>query len=442
MSAAARLAVPALALALAAPAQAACPAAGPYPAPWPTRPRYTLDLRVTPSKRLVVGRETVVFTPNRPTSRLVFRLWPNGPYEAGRGTKLTAGAVDSAGRRLRSRLLDPTTLVVSLGRILRPGRPVAATVSWRLIVGPSQGLSRLGDVDGTIRLGAFFPILAWNPRSGWITDPPSRGPAETFTSPVADFDVRIRAPAGLTVLATGTRVAATRWRARAVRDFALAVGRFTLVHGTARAPRPVRVTVGVQQGLDASEGKRYLARAAHALEQYSRRFGPYPWTTFSLPVMSDLGSSGIEYPTIVFEGPGSLDRATAHETAHQWFYSLIGNNQARDPWLDESLATWASTEFDGSMPFYKTLPIPPAARGHLGAPMRYWDQHSTVYFAGVYAQGAQALDALGDVKTVDCALRLYVARNAYGIAAPSDLIGALARVIPTARTVLARFGAV
>jgi len=69
--------------------------------------------------------------------------------------------------------------------------------------------------------------------------------------------------------------------------------------------------------------------------------------------------------------------------------------------------------------------IPPAARGHMGAPMTYWDRHGAAYGAGVYAQSVAALRSLGAPAKVDCALRAYVARNAYGIAEPSDLLAAL-----------------
>ena len=31
----------------------------------------------------------------------------------------------------------------------------------------------------------------------------------------------------------------------------------------------------------------------------------------------------------------------AHETAHQWWYGQIANNQALEPWLDEALCTFS-----------------------------------------------------------------------------------------------------
>lgn len=36
-----------------------------------------------------------------------------------------------------------------------------------------------------------------------------------------------------------------------------------------------------------------------------------------------------------------------HEVAHQWFYGLVGNNQAMDPWLDEEFATFVQLLVDG-----------------------------------------------------------------------------------------------
>ena len=37
-----------------------------------------------------------------------------------------------------------------------------------------------------------------------------------------------------------------------------------------------------------------------------------------------------------------------HELAHQWFYAMVGDSQARDPWLDEAFATYAEEVIDGT----------------------------------------------------------------------------------------------
>jgi aminopeptidase N len=36
---------------------------------------------------------------------------------------------------------------------------------------------------------------------------------------------------------------------------------------------------------------------------------------------------------------------TVHEIAHQWWYGLVGSDQAVNPWLDEALATYSEYAF-------------------------------------------------------------------------------------------------
>jgi hypothetical protein len=71
-------------------------------------------------------------------------------------------------------------------------------------------------------------------------------------------------------------------------------------------------------------------------------------------------------------------------------------------------------------------------------PMSFWetrppDQYELV----VYADGARMLHALGHPAAVTCALRRYVAADAYGIATQADLARALTAAVPGARRVLA-----
>jgi aminopeptidase N len=142
----------------------------------------------------------------------------------------------------------------------------------------------------------------------------------------------------------------------------------------------------------------------------------------------------------VMQGPGSIGRTTPHEAAHQWFYGLVENNQGRDPWLDEGLASFAEARVEGTLASFKARSIPAEARGRTGEPMTYWEPRQASYYRGVYVQGAQALAALGSPDLVDCVLRLYVARAAFRVARPVDLINAAVAVFPDAEATLARYG--
>ncbi len=387
----------------------------------------------------MTGIARVRFTPDLPTRRLVFREWPNGPLQAREGAHLTAGPVRAPGYRLSVRRPDPTTLVVGLSRTLAAGRPIDVTVPFRLRV-PGPVGDRLSRSGGVVRLGSFFPVLAWEPGAGWDTDPPTPLLAETSSTPTADFDVRITAPAGDRVLTTGEPAGDGRYTAEAVRDFAIAAGRFDVSTAVARAPGPVRITAAVARGVEGSPID-VARRASSALVAISALYGPYPWPALHLAVVPALGRVGIEYPTMIFLGPRSVERTTTHEVAHQWFYSLVGNDQARDPVLDEGVATYVQAELDHIWPYLEGLPDPTPLRRATGRPMAYWNgRPRPLYALAVYADGARMLRALGHPEDVTCALRRYVAANAYRIATQADLARALRAGLPGARRVLREYG--
>lgn len=393
-------------------------------------------MRVDLDRDVVDGDLAVRFTPDIATDRLVFRLWPNSPLTARAGARLDTGTVTIGAHAVATEQPDPTTLVVTTGP-LAAGKTIDVALPWTLHL-PGQVNDRVSRTGDTVRLGSFFPILAWEPGVGWATDPPTVAHGEASTAPTADFSVSVELPPGVGALATGEFDGSGRWRATAVRDFGMSIGRFTVATGVAHAPDPVAMTVGVAAGI-AESPAGYLDKERRALEQFAVRFGPYPWRTFTMAVTPGL-SGGIEYPTHVMQGPGAGGRTTSHEVGHEWFYSLVGNDQGRDPWLDEALATWAEAGFEGTLGSFRSRSIPSDARGRAGEPMTYWDGHTSSYYRGVYVQGTQALAANGSAALVDCALRHYVTANAYRIARPADLFAALRVVFPDADRAMAPYG--
>ncbi|HEX2700433.1 MAG TPA: M1 family aminopeptidase [Acidimicrobiales bacterium] len=424
--------------ATAAPAGAppSCPSIPPRVAPRDDRSRYTLRIDVEPADNVVEGETVVRFTPDLNTDKLVFRLWANAPRTAAGGARLDVGGVSVGGRQVDAVTTDPTTVVARPGN-LAAGHAVEVSVPWRLTL-PGTVSDRISRTGDAIRLGSFYPVLAWEPGIGWAEQPASSGFAEATTTAAADFEATITVPSGFDVLATGTNEGGGRWTATGVPDFALSVGHFTLATGTANAPQPVRVTVGVHADIGDSP-EVYLAKVVRALEDYGRRFGPYPWPAYTLAITPAL-SGGIEYPMHVLQGPGTNGRTTSHEVAHMWFYGLVENNQGRDPWLDEGLATYAEARVEGTLASMRSTSIPAAGRGHVGEPMTFWESRKSIYYRSVYIQGAQAVAALGDADLVDCALRVYVARHAYRVARPTDLVESAASVFPDAAAILARYG--
>jgi hypothetical protein len=97
-------------------------------------------------------------------------------------------------------------------------------------------------------------------------------------------------------------------------------------------------------------GEAALKTTSQALALFSQLFGPYPHKTLSVVEADFL--DGMEYDGLYFLSNAFynlyggtqgeyLVAIAAHETAHQWFFGLVGNDQALEPWLDEALCTYS-----------------------------------------------------------------------------------------------------
>jgi aminopeptidase N len=85
---------------------------------------------------------------------------------------------------------------------------------------------------------------------------------------------------------------------------------------------------------------------------FNTRFGTYPFSEFDVVATPTL-ALGVEYPGIVAMAQrlyppqteyslDYLESTMAHEVSHQWFYSVVGNDQLDEPWLDEAMAQYAT----------------------------------------------------------------------------------------------------
>ena len=71
-------------------------------------------------------------------------------------------------------------------------------------------------------------------------------------------------------------------------------------------------------------------------------------------------------------------RPVRHEIAHQWFYSLVGDDQRHTPWLDESFATWVERDLSG-FGECPSPPVPVIAGVFLDSTMDVFDRRPNLY---------------------------------------------------------------
>lgn len=426
----------------------ACPRS--YAAPDPQRPRVTLRFTVAPDLTTVTGTEHVSFIPDLPIDRLVFRLTANTPATVAQGNRIvvtSARADHGAGKPAFARAGAAAStqgglLVLPFATRVPAGQTITADLTFRLTLGQGS-FDRFGRANAPGGRFAWFgsgqPLLAWQRGVGWHTEKLVDFTAESATSEAADTDLTVVAPAGNIVIASGNPASPTRsggdlvWRSHldAARDVSVAVGPF--------AVRDVAVDgVALRVGAyDAASRDDLAPEFRRAITELVQRYGPFPFPSLAVARVPS-GGGGIEYPgSILMLDSGRI--VAVHETAHQYFYAMVGDSQALHPWLDEAFAQNAEELIDAA-------PEPRASLDATGTVDRSTESYRTDdadYYFLTYHKGAAALQAARQAVGAtawDAAMRCYVAANAWRIATPSDLAAALSK-LPAAVAVLKKAGA-
>ncbi len=358
---AAPTAEPALPPEVAAQAPALVPAAAADLAGAGAWDRYKIIAALSPGDLSVRGTVTLDML-NRygaDLDRIYFHLYPNHPDFGGR-LDVTSATVDGA--PVPSGVeRDDTLLRLDLPRPLPPG------ASARVVLGFSARTTRGASAEtfgaynfesGVWSMASFYPILARHIAGiGWDTRPIElRG--DFVVSSVALYDVTIDAPAGWTLVTSGVTVGdepvnehvhRQRFVSGPQREFYLGA-----LQGLEQAEAMVDGTrvVAYYQAQNPAAGQRSLEVAERALRAFNQRYGPYPLAELEVIQSALTQFLGMEYPGVVLieqrlyksEGRG-LETTIAHEIAHQWWYSQVGNDAQGEAWLDEGLASYAQVVY-------------------------------------------------------------------------------------------------
>ncbi len=422
---------------------------------WAQRPVVELAFDMASDLSSVAGHETVTFTPDLRACELVFRAWPNNPTMAKTGASLivTGAAVSVTGADRQTVNPDvqaagapagsPGTLIqLTLPRCLEPGQSVTADLDFTLRLGADAD-ERVGysPKTETAWFGSGFPLLSWVRGQGWTRDPAVPMNGETATSEVfalkslsvtapSDYQVAGAGEAGGTVAGRTQGTTTHRFSAGALRDVTVGVGRYDLAESTVG---DVRLHVATPTSGTRVDPAEWTSRMSSAVSTLAKTYGPFPYPDLWITITPGQ-SDGSEFPGAVQFGDVSAKQLPAlgvHEIAHQWFYSLVGNNQARNPWLDESLAAFSEGVALGRKANYSAADVSRRVKGRMGEPMSYWAANGGFddYDQGVYNQGAAILaDARTQVgqPAFDADLRSYLAANAHRVVTPDDFARAFA----------------
>jgi len=373
-------------------------------------------------------------------------LWPGG-------FSLVTITWDNGGNINNYEIKDDQ-LHIPLPQPLKSGEKLGLNINYKLelpeIPVPSE-LNRPLPYGYTARQ---TNIVDWYPHippyldgEGWVVHPRWRfGENQVFT--VADFQVKVTLSEpvqGLVVAASAPVVQdgdSYTYHLADARSFALSVSTEYFVQTTIVGNVTINSYVFP---VDKNGGLEVLHNTADALKLYSNLIMPYPHITLSVVEADFL--DGMEYDGLFFLSQdffylyngtpkGYLTSIAAHETAHQWWYGLVGNDQALEPWLDEALCTYMELIFYANV----YADYPPGSgeslvdwwwyyrvnfynpNGWVDGSIYDFDQFRP-YRDAIYLNGAKFLEDLRNLigdQTFFAFLRDYANKNANGIATTAD----------------------
>ena len=417
---------------------------------------YQFDLKFLPDDSLLNVTMTLDYRNDTgdTLSSLVLRTWANAYqaeeyspaaidelYDACYPDGFSAGSLTLEGVWWNDRIvtdhayLDPAQTVLQIPiDPLAPGS--AGTLLLRCRIRVPQCAHRFGKSGGVWQFGNALPILSVYENGSWQQDAycPIGDP---FVSECANYTVSLILPDGWQCAAGAKAVkdgSLLRMYAPAARDFAFALSQDW--HVAEEKVGGVTVTAFSAD----KEGARRAARyAAKAIKTYSSLYGEYPYAHLTI-CEADFPLGGMEYPGFILIDDGyfykdwvdTLELLIAHETAHQWFYALVGSDQYNAAWQDEALSEWAMLRYVkaryGQSAYENLLwsrihapmqenilsPVTP------GSPIDYFGSYSD-YSAVVYGRGAALLLAIEEMTgKADDFLCAYCDRFAFRLAKPED----------------------
>lgn len=327
------------------------------PAPALERAQYTLNTTIDYDTKTVSVDQTIKY-PNltgNQLNNLVIAVVPNlwsGSFA------LTSLAID--GQPVTAFTLTDQRLDIPLASLLPAGGVVEVRLQYTLTLpfaeqeDPSISRPRIyGYTNRQINLVNWYPFVVPNINSEWILNEPWFY-GEHLVYDAADYEVNLKFsdPATAPIVASSgvpepQPDGSARYTITSARTFALSASRDFQTSSTQVGD--ISLT-SYYFAFNERGGQGALTASAQALQVFSTRYGPYPHKSLAI-VMGDF-NDGMEYSAFfylskdfynLYDGTPAnyLTFVAVHETAHQWWFEMVANDQALQPWLDESLATYS-----------------------------------------------------------------------------------------------------
>ncbi|MFH0993129.1 MAG: M1 family aminopeptidase [bacterium] len=409
---------------------------------------YSMDVYLdTENDTLNVEGELYYKNDDYDLEELYIHLYPNAlnPRGLGDNVVFTYFRIDGEAVSYDITGTDHTTLHVALGRTLAKGERVSITYEYQFRYWDTDRIANYGNYYLTM---FFYPSVAMKDAEGWHVEPYSfRG--ETYYNDIGDYYVTIDVPADYLIACGGEMVSAEVQAGRNIQEYTLLEARDFSFSASSDYHLYERTIAGIEYSIYAireltsveiENSFTYLERTMGVME---REIGDYYYDHFTLEYGYFYGmeSSGVIYCSSEIQ-----EGTVVHEMVHQWFYSMIGNDQANESFLDEALTTYAVSlyyydlysngGYDGYLDYRTSLKASFADRYQacLGVTLlREVDEYGADYGYLIYYHGpamfryyvAEFLD--GDIAKMADILQTYYQEYAKDIATLDEFLDLLER---------------
>jgi len=372
------------------------------------RPKYDLAVILDYSAHSLGVTESISYTnqTGEILSNILLAVEPN----RWNGTfRLTSLAVDSL--PVTNHSLDGISLDIPLAQPLADGGTVSIDLLYNLYLPQTANDHIFGYNYLQLNLIDWYPFVVPNvPGQGWLLHEPFVVGEHLVYDP-ADFDVRIQLSdpsLQVTVAASAPALmegGVSTYHLENARIFVFSAS--TQYFSTSASLGDVVVTSYYIEG-HATEATAIRDAALQALALYSSLYAPYPYP--SLNIVEASFPDGMEADGLVWLSDNFYDQYDGgvqnnlitigvHEIAHQWWFGLLGNDQALEPWLDGALCTYSEWIFyKNTYPKlanwwwnFRVKPFNPS--GYINITI-YEGGSFRPYVNAVYLRGAYFMDAL------------------------------------------------
>lgn len=418
---------------------------------------YDLTLQINPSESSYTGTLDLDYLNESGTdiSDLVFRTYPNTVYNYAGQLIIDAAKIANQSVQIEDFLADHSALRIALPQSLAPWKTMRVTLSFHGMIPQSTATYGIFNHDASndvLTLANAYPLLAARDEKGWLAEE-IQPLGDAVTSETGLYHVRIQIPEDWKVAATGTQIQQQiqddlqeiELVSGPTRDFMMVASPNFNVQETVNGSTIVREWALPDFEPEQLDG---LQAAVDALELFSEKYGAYPFAELDVVSAPLNNASGVEYPGLILIGysiyspkadPNIRSIVIAHEVAHQWWYSLIGNDVQVDPWQDESLASYSSFEYlesknpaylSGTIAYFETAvqefeQSPTAGQFIIADPLSAYQDQVIPYVDLVYRKGAlffwELRKKIGDTD-FEAALKEYYRQNSYQLVGPEVLL--------------------